>query len=178
MHCWASLRGVASSLSLARAWGGRLPGSPREGPGKGVTWGVKGPAPSSGLPGPTDRAQPGPPPTPGQKQEQPLRVRAGEKPGCSGQRGLAPGPRDGEERGWGAGLHLHRPVPQLESEGRMHTQPLGGGSDRGDTGHPSGHRTHDERGGDGTLGSRFQLHRQKGRPRATAPQLRKVLQRQ
>lgn len=32
-----------------------------------------------GLPGPTDGAQPGPPPTPGWKQEQPLRVRTGEK---------------------------------------------------------------------------------------------------
>ena len=41
-HCGASLCGLASSVSLARAWGSRLPGSPREGSGKGVTWGVKG----------------------------------------------------------------------------------------------------------------------------------------
>lgn len=51
----------------------------------------------AGLPGPTDRAQLGPP-TPGQKQEQPLRVRVGEKSGCSGQWGSVLGPRDGEER--------------------------------------------------------------------------------
>ena len=63
----------------------------------------------------------------------------------------------------------------LASALRLESEPLGGGSDTGDTGDPSGCRTHDRRGREGTLGSRFQLHRQKGWPRAMAPQRRKVL---
>lgn len=57
----------------------------------------------------------------------------------------------------------------------QHTQPLGGGPDKGDTADPPGCRTHDRRGGAGTMGSRSQLHRQKDQPRAMAPQCRNVL---
>lgn len=63
VHLGASLCGLVSSMSLASAWGSHLPSSPREGPGKGMTWaGVeqRGQPLPSGIPGPTDRVKPVP----------------------------------------------------------------------------------------------------------------------
>ena len=129
---WASLCGLVSSMSLAIAWGSHLPMSPREGPGKGMTWaGVeqrRRPLPS-GLPGPTDRVKPVPTTKSRPEARAAPEGRGGREAGTlQGWWWSTLGPCDGpwpfcEVQGeggeWrGAGLHLHWPVLQLESEAR------------------------------------------------------------